>query len=100
MYGFFRFRNMDDVRLMVVALNNIFIKGCLLHANIPRFKRDGIRNKQGFETRNNMKSGNSKNTYGRSRGIDMPGFGRMQNNECENDKKKSYAQFFHNTVTD
>lgn len=41
--------------MMVVALDNIFIQGCKLFANIPQFKRNGIYHKQDFEPGKNMK---------------------------------------------
>lgn len=52
-YGFVRFRNVEDDRLMYVALGNIFIKGCKIYANILRFKRGFDQNKKRFEARNN-----------------------------------------------
>lgn len=49
MYGFVRFRNVEDVRMMVVVLDNIYIQGCNFFSNTPCFKRNGIHYKKGFE---------------------------------------------------
>lgn len=40
-YGFVRFRKYGDGRLLAIKLDNIFIKGRKLYANIPRFSRGG-----------------------------------------------------------
>ncbi|XP_058783963.1 uncharacterized protein LOC131658712 [Vicia villosa] len=39
-YGFVRFRKVENERDMAIKLDNIFIRGRKLYANIPRFNRD------------------------------------------------------------
>lgn len=43
-YGFVRFRKVNNERILATKLDNIFIKGRKLFANIPKFNR----NKQGY----------------------------------------------------
>ncbi|XP_058746741.1 uncharacterized protein LOC131619687 [Vicia villosa] len=38
-YGFARFTNVEDVRMLAVRLDNIVIDGKKMHANVPRFER-------------------------------------------------------------
>lgn len=40
-YGLLRFRKVDNERELTIKLDNIFIRGRKLYANIPRFNRDG-----------------------------------------------------------
>ncbi|CAK8570132.1 unnamed protein product [Lathyrus sativus] len=38
-FGFVRFTDIDDVRVLALKLDNIFIDSVKIHANIPRFPR-------------------------------------------------------------
>ncbi|CAK8534234.1 unnamed protein product [Lathyrus sativus] len=46
-YGFVRFRDVEDARVLAIILDNIMIGGKKIHANIRRFHRGGIRNNDG-----------------------------------------------------
>ncbi|XP_058727198.1 uncharacterized protein LOC131598634 [Vicia villosa] len=55
-YGFVRFFNMEEARLMAIKLDNIFIGSRKIHANLPRFDREirGSREHDVMHHRNNQ----------------------------------------------
>ncbi|CAI8614976.1 unnamed protein product [Vicia faba] len=75
-FGFVRFFNVADERLMVIKLDNIIIGTKKIHANLPRFNRDsGRRLDKGKEQlgheikgvsagNTEQKGGNNQRTYG------------------------------------
>lgn len=85
-FGFVRFFNVADDRLMAIKLVNIIIGSRTIHANLPRFDREKIgdldhekvhqRHNQGFEgatveiNRNNRKGYKSNNARGEQGGND------------------------------
>ncbi|XP_058732793.1 uncharacterized protein LOC131604365 [Vicia villosa] len=49
-YGFARFFNVKDERLMATKLDNMFLDGRKLFVNIPRFKRKGRTDEEGGDS--------------------------------------------------
>src|SRR3954471_5132177 len=46
-YGFARFKNVEDARMLAVKLDNVLIDGRKIHANLPRFDRRSNRGEGG-----------------------------------------------------